>query len=160
MSTEIQLAPPTGLRFVIGSDHAGFALKDQIRDYLIENGNAVCDVEPQFRERIEFPPVAADVARQAAADAGLTGILVCGSGLGMCIAANKVPGARAAVLWTEVLAQYARQHNNVNVLVFAGRMMDFPQTCRNIETFFAYSFLDGKYAVRNATIARIACGEA
>ena len=160
MSTEVPLVPPTGLRFVIGSDHAGYELKEHIRQYLIQNGNDVVDLVPEFQERIEFPPVAADVARQAVADPELMGILVCGSGIGMCIAANKVPGARAAVLWTEKLAELGRTHNNLNVLVFAGRMMEFPQTRRNIETFFAHSFLQGKYADRNATIARIECGEA
>jgi len=160
MSTEVPLAPPTGLRFIVGCDHAGFELKEQIRQYLIENGNDVVDTVPEFRERIEFPPVAADVARQAAADPELMGILVCGSGIGMCITANKVPGVRAAVLWTERLAQLGRTHNNLNVLVFAGRMMGFPQTRRNIETFFAHSFLEGKYAERNATIERIECGDA
>lgn len=146
---------PRGERFFTGSDHAGYELKEHIKQYLVEAGNQVEDFTAEFRERIDFPPVAEQVARATVRRPGAYGVLVCGTGAGMCMAANKVRGVRAVSLHNALVAEYARRHNNANVLCFGGRVMDFGQCRRLIETFFAYSFEGGKYAERNRSIERI-----
>jgi ribose 5-phosphate isomerase B len=155
MTSPQRTRPPRAQRFVVGSDHAGFELKERIKHYLRENGNEVEDFVEQFRPRIDFPPVAEQVGRAVLERKGSYGVLVCATGLGMSIAANKVPGIRAALLFSDAAAMYARSHNDANVLVFAGRLMGFEETRRYIETFFAHDFLGGKYAERNEYIAQM-----
>ena len=146
---------PRGRKFFVGADHAGFELKEAIKHYLLENGNEVQDFTEEFRERIDFPPVAERVGRSVAGNKGTIGVLVCGTGLGMSIAANKVRGVRAALLYNDFAAEHAASHNDANVLVFAGRVMSFDETRRYIDTFFAHSFQGGKYAERNEYIEKI-----
>lgn len=147
--------PPCGERFVLGSDHAGYELKEQVKRYLLENGNELEDLVPECRQRIDFPPVAEETAAKVVRQAGSYGILVCGTGLGMCMAANKVCGVRAALLYCDAAAEYARRHNDANVLVFGGRTMSFGQARRYLEVFFAHRFEGGRYAERNEYIGRM-----
>jgi RpiB/LacA/LacB family sugar-phosphate isomerase len=146
---------PSGESFVLGCDHAGYELKERVKAYLLDEGNEVEDLTPQFRERIDFPPVAEEVGRRVAGQGGCYGILTCGTGLGMCMAANKVPGIRAALLYSEAAAEYARRHNDANVLAFGGRTMAFAQVRRCLEAFFSHRFEGGRYAERNAYIRRM-----
>ena len=146
---------PSDQDFIVGCDHAGFELKEQIKQFLAGTGNRVRDLVEQFRPRIDFPPVAERVARAVLAEPGSYGILVCGTGIGMSMAANKVPGIRAALIYSEAVAEYSRRHNNANVLVFGGRTMDFEQVRRFIEIFFAHNPEGGKYAERNDYLKEI-----
>jgi len=151
--------PPSGRKFILGSDHAGYELKEKIRQYLLEAGNEVEDLQREFRPRIDFPPVAERVGRAVAADPAACGILVCGTGLGVAMAANKVEGIRAAVLYSDAAAEYARRHNDANVLTFGGRTMGFEEARRRLEVFFGHQFEGSRYAERNEYIARMERGD-
>jgi ribose 5-phosphate isomerase B len=148
-------AGPRGERFVIGCDHAGYKLKEFVKRYLLEAGNDVDDRTLELRGRTDFPPVADQVSRAVASEDGCYGILICGTGLGMSMASNKVRGIRAALLYDEFSAECARRHNDANVLVFGGRTMEFEQVRRRLETFFGHEFEGGRYAERNRSLAGI-----
>ncbi len=142
---------PRGEKFVLACDHAGYEMKEELKRYLEAAGNEVEDLVPEFQGRTDFPPIAERLARQvAAADDGLYGILICGTGIGMSMAANKVPGVRAALRCSETAAEYARRHNNANVLAFGSRTMTFEQVRSYLEAFFRHEFEGGRYAERNA----------
>lgn len=142
---------PCCKKFVLGCDHAGYELKEELKRYLTETGNAVVDLVPEFQGRTDFPPIAERLGRQVAtAEDGSCGILVCGTGIGMSMAANKVPGVRAALLYNEMAAEYARRHNDANVLVFGGRTMTLEQVKSYLAAFFRHEFEGGRYAERNA----------
>jgi ribose 5-phosphate isomerase B len=145
---------PRGGKFLLGCDHAGYEMKETLKRFLEQAGTEVEDLVPDFQERIDFPPVAERLARRvAAAEDGSYGILICGTGIGMDMAANKVPGVRAALLYCETAAEYARRHNDANVLCFGARTMTFDQVQSYLETFFGHAFEGGRYAERNAYIA-------
>jgi len=147
-------AVPRDRKFVLACDHAGYEMKEEVKRYLAQAGNEVEDLVPEFEGRTDFPPIAERLGRQvAAADGGLYGVLVCGTGIGMSMAANKVPGVRAALLYCEAAAEYARRHNDANVLVFGGRTMAFEQVRCYLEAFFRHEFEGGRYSERNAYIA-------
>ncbi len=109
------------LRLAIASDHGGFALKEYLSAALIENGWTVQDLGPASEESVDYPDFAEKVARDVAKGEADRGILVCGSGIGMSIAANKVDGVRAAVVQDIEHAKLAAEHNNANVLCIGGR---------------------------------------
>ena len=94
-------------------------------------------------------------SRQVTGEEESVGILVCGTGLAMSITANKVPGVRAALLYNRSAAEYARRHNDANVLIFGGRTMTFEEVRENLEAFFSAQFEGGKYARRNKYIAEV-----
>jgi len=109
------------LRLAIASDHGGFALKEYLSDALTENGWTVHDLGPASEESVDYPDYAEKVARHVAGGESDRGILVCGSGIGMSIAANKINGIRAAVVQDIEHAKLAAEHNNANVLCIGGR---------------------------------------
>lgn len=143
------IVAPTGEKFVIGSDHAGYELKEKIKQYLAEKKNTVQDLSDELRKSIDWGPAAERVCKAVVGEQGTYGILICGTGLAMSMAANKVRGVRAAVLYDDYASECARRHNNANVLVFGGRTMDFEDACRHLEAFFSGDFEGGKYARRN-----------
>ena len=155
MTARSRPRPPTGHKFIIGSDHAGYDLKEKVKEYLTEKGNEVEDHVEEFQETIDFGPVAEHVAKAVAQREGTYGILMCGTGLAMSITANKVRGVRAALLYDEQSAEYARRHNDANVLVFGGRTMEFEDVRKRLDAFFDAEFEGGKYARRNEYISRM-----
>ena len=108
-------------QIIIGSDHAGFTLKEVVKQYLAEMGYAVTDAGTDTPATVDYPDFAAIVAQRVSAGEFDRGILVCGSGLGMSIVANKFPGVRAALCLDEETARMSRLHNDANILVLAGR---------------------------------------
>ncbi len=146
--------PPEGKHFVIGADHAGRELKERLKQHLIEAGNRVEDRSPQS-EKSDYPLVGEDIARQVAGRQDVYGLLVCGTGIGVAVAANKVRGVRAALLYNKEAARYARQHNNANVLVFGGRTMDYEEARRCLDAFFEEQYEGGRHERRNRQIAAI-----
>ncbi|GAB4367855.1 MAG: ribose 5-phosphate isomerase B [Deltaproteobacteria bacterium] len=142
-------------RIVLGSDHAGVDLKAGIRAALEEDGYRVEDLGPQDASSVDYPEYAEAVANRVAAGSADLGILVCGTGIGMTIAANKVPGIRAALLYDDTAARYARLHNDANVLVFGARTMSLPDVLGRIRLFLRESFEGGRHAGRLAGIHRI-----
>jgi ribose 5-phosphate isomerase B len=146
---------PHDERFVIASDHAAYELKEQIRRYLEDAGNDVDDIVGKIEGSIDYPVVAEQLGRKVVAQPGVYGVLLCGTGIGASIAANKVDGVRAAILYSESAAEYARLHNNANVIVFGGRTMEFEDVRRRIEVFFRERFEGGRHQRRNDYIADI-----
>ena len=114
----------TMARIIIGSDHAGFLLKEAIKKYLADKGYAITDVGTDSTEPVDYPDFAAKVANRVSAGGFDRGILVCGSGAGMTIVANKFPHIRAALCLDEETARLSRLHNDTNILVLAGRRTD------------------------------------
>jgi ribose 5-phosphate isomerase B len=108
-------------QIIIGSDHAGFPLKEVVKQYLTEMGYVVTDAGTDSPANVDYPDFAAIVAQRVSVGEFDRGILVCGSGVGMSIVANKFPGVRAALCLDEETARMSRLHNDANILVLAGR---------------------------------------
>ena len=107
---------------IIGSDHAGVELKSIIRDYLINEGYKVEDIGVHTKESVDYPIIAKQAAEKAVNESKYA-ILICGTGVGMCISANKVKGIRAVVCSDTTTARFSREHNNANVLCFGARIV-------------------------------------
>jgi len=110
-------------KILVGADHGGFELKEQLKQFLAEKGFEIEDYSPKLDNSDDYPDPAKAVAQDVAAGKG-KGLLVCGTGIGMSIAANKVKGARAARVSTEYDAEMAAKHNNANLLTMGGRTTD------------------------------------
>ena len=111
-------------KIIIGADHAGYQLKEALKPFLKEMGFAVTDVGTDSDHPVDYPDFGARVAEAVSAGVFLRGILICGSGLGMSITANRFPGVRAALCLDEETARMSRLHNDSNILVLAGRKTD------------------------------------
>ena len=118
-------------KIIIGADHAGYRLKETLKPFLVEMGLAVTDAGTDNEQAVDYPDFAIKVAGAVAAGIFPRGILICGSGVGMSIAANRFPGVRAALCRDEETARLSRMHNDANILVLAGRKRD-PETARAI----------------------------
>jgi ribose 5-phosphate isomerase B len=112
------------MKVAVGSDHAGFALKERVKQYLAEAGIEFEDLGTTGTEMVDYPDYAEKVAHAVRNGSADRGILMCGTGVGMCIAANKVEGIRAAAVWDPEIARLSRSHNDANVLCLPGRYMD------------------------------------
>lgn len=126
-------------KIIIGSDHGGFALKQEIKKYLEELGYGYEDVGCDSEESCDYPLYGKKAAEKVRKTGGI-GILICGTGIGMCITANKVKGIRAALCHDEYTAKMAREHNNANILCMGGRVLS-KDTAKNItKTFLETEF--------------------
>ncbi len=112
------------MKIAIGSDHAGFELKEKVKAQLAESGVELEDVGTASMESVDYPDYAEKVAVKVRDGKVDRGILVCGTGIGVCISANKVHGIRAALAWEPEVARMSRLHNDANVLCLSGRYMD------------------------------------
>lgn len=110
-------------KIIIGSDHAGFHLKEKIKTFLTDIGYDVTDAGTHTTESVDYPVIAKDVASKITSKNFTKGILICGTGIGMSIAANKVKGIRAVVCSDTTSAKFSRQHNNANILCFGERIV-------------------------------------
>lgn len=143
------------MRIVVGSDHAGFALKEHVKRFLEASGHDVVDVGTSSDASVDYPDYASAAAQAVASGEADFGVLVCGTGLGMAIAANKVPGVRAVQVMDPALAEMARRHNDANVLTLAGRYTDPATAERIVETFLSTPFEGGRHERRVRKIASI-----
>ncbi|MDE3179501.1 MAG: ribose 5-phosphate isomerase B [Acidobacteriota bacterium] len=146
---------PEKLKVAVGSDHAGFALKESVREYLQEKGFAVEDCGVHSESPADYPDYAERVARRVAGEQAGWGVVVCGTGLGVSIAANKVPGIRAAMCTDTLLARFARAHNNANVLAMGGRIVDESQARNILDTWLSTPFEGGRHQQRVEKITAI-----
>lgn len=146
---------PEKIRIAVGSDHAGFALKESVRAYLQGKGCSVEDCGVHSLEPADYPDYAERVATRVAHAEAQWGVLICGTGLGVSIAANKVEGIRAALCNNTLLARFARAHNNANVLAMGGRIVDEAQARNILDTWFSTSFAGGRHEQRVEKIAAI-----
>jgi ribose 5-phosphate isomerase B len=133
-------------------------MKQQVKAFMQSQGHAVTDVGPDSEESVDYPVYAEAVGRAVTAGKADFGVLVCGSGLGMAIAANKVPGVRAVQLTDPELARMARSHNDANVVALGGRYTDLATAERILEVFLGTAFEGGRHQRRVDMIGRIADG--
>lgn len=125
----------------IGSDHAGLALKDEIQKYLKSQNHKVVDLGVFAAEPpSDYPDIAHEVAEKVRENDGSCGILVCGTGVGMCMAANKTPGIRAAVCESEKTVEMSRRHNDANVLCMGGRVIQMELAKKLVDIFLKTPF--------------------
>lgn len=143
------------LHIAVGSDHGGFEQKTQLLAWLQEQGYEVDDYGCDSTDSVDYPDYAAAVARAVAAGKADFGILVCGTGIGMQVAANKVHGIRAANVTMPEFAALAREHNNANVVTLSGRFVDLESNERIVETFLTTQFAGGRHERRVAKIMDI-----
>jgi ribose 5-phosphate isomerase B len=129
------------VRVYLGSDHAGYELKEHLARWLAEHGHEPVDCgPPAYDPDDDYPPYVLAAALRVAGDPGSLGVVLGGSGNGEAIAANKVPGIRAALAWTEETATLGRQHNDANVLSLGARMYDAAAATRFVEAFVSTPF--------------------
>jgi ribose 5-phosphate isomerase B len=143
------------MRVALGADHAGVALKDDLRRWLDERGVACTDFGTHSGESVDYPDYAVAVARAVSTGEFDRGILVCGSGIGMAIAANKVPGIRAAAIPDARSAALSREHNDANVLALGERLTSPDDARAIVEAFLATPFAGGRHQRRLDKIAAL-----
>ena len=136
------------LKVAVGSDHAGFRLKTAIVNYLNQQGYAVLDVGTDSDERVDYPHFGAAVAHKVVDGEADRGVLVCGSGQGVCMAANKVAGARAGVVRDVYDAEMIRMHNDANIACFGERVTQEPQAVQALAAFLDTEFEGGRHQAR------------
>lgn len=143
------------MRIALGADHAGYELKQKIKEYLAKQGYEVKDEGTVSNESVDYPDFARSVGEDVAGKGVDRGILVCGSGIGMAIAANKVPGVRAANVTSDYEAQMSREHNDANVLAIGGRILDEPKALQIVDKFLKTEFAGGRHQRRVDKISQI-----
>lgn len=139
----------------VGADHAGFPLKEEVKAWLATRGHRVLDFGTHSTDSVDYPDYAAPVAHAVIGGQAERGVLVCGSGIGMAMAANKVPGVRAAVCGDPRAAALSREHNDANVLALAGRTTPGDQAIAIVEAWLAAGFLGGRHASRVEKLAAL-----
>jgi len=143
------------MRIAVGSDHRGVDLRAKLIDYLRQLGQEVVDVGTHDTKEVDYPDIAALVARKVASQEVDRGILVCGTGVGMCIVANKFPGVRAAPCHDDITAEISRRHNDLNVLCLSGDLIGEKLADRLVEIWLKTPFEGGRHARRNGKIKAI-----
>jgi ribose 5-phosphate isomerase B len=140
--------PETKPRVALGSDHAGYPIKETIRQFLENSGYPVDDLGTWSEESVDYPDYGKAVGERVAGHQDVYGIAVCGTGIGISIAANKVHGIRAAVAHNVDTARLAREHNDANVLALGGRVVNGSQAIEMVQTFLNTPFLGGRHGRR------------
>jgi len=140
------------MRIALASDHAGFELKQHVKQLLAADGHEVVDLGPETDESIDYPRFARPAAELVASGDAERGVLVCGSGVGVSIVANKVPGVRAVNAHDAEEAQLAREHNDVNVVTLSGRRLAGTEADEIVRAFISAEFEGGRHARRVAAI--------
>lgn len=144
--------PPRTLRVAVGADHGGVALKDAIAQHLRDQGHHVTDLGTNSSDAVDYPDFAVAVARAVTEGRAQFGIMVDGAGIGSCMAANKVRGARAAMCYDRTTAANAREHNGANVLTLGGGLIGRRLALEIVDTFLTTPFGGDRHAKRVAKI--------
>lgn len=143
------------MRIALGSDHRGVNMRQRIGEFLEDLGAEVNDVGTECESSVDYPDVAAEVARQVSNGEADRGVLICGTGLGMSITANKFPGVRAAPIHDELTAEISRRHNDLNVLCLSGDMLGERTIRPLIEKWLNTDFEAGRHARRLEKISQL-----
>ncbi len=146
------------MKLALGADHAGFELKEHLKSFLAGRGHEVTDFGTQSAASTDYPDYAARVGHAVESGAASLGLLVCGTGTGMAIAANKLPGIRAANACSPELARLARGHNDANVLTLGSRFLATEAAEAITLAFLEGQFEGGRHANRVAKIRRLEAG--
>jgi ribose 5-phosphate isomerase B len=139
----------------LGADHAGYSLKEKLKTWLAADGHRVIDHGTHSTDSVDYPDYAAAVAQAVRAGDAERGVLVCGSGIGMAMAANKVAGVRAVVAADPTVARLSRQHNDANVLALGARLTAAGQALEVVQAWLATPFEGGRHARRVDKLARL-----
>lgn len=139
----------------LGADHAGFKLKEALKAWLIQGGHQVLDFGTNTSESVDYPDYALQVAEAVANAKAERGLLVCGTGVGMAMAANKVPGVRAAFCPDLLTARLSREHNDANVLALGGRIMGRELAIEILKVWLATAFTGGRHQRRVEKISQM-----
>ena len=142
----------TNVRIALAADHAGFSLKEHLRRVLEKEGHVISDCGAHHDERSDYPDFALQAARAVGSGKADRAILMCGSGIGMCMAANKIRGVRAAVLRSEEDAKLSREHNDANVACLGSRMTSPELAQKLADLFLTTAFAGGRHSARVAKI--------
>ena len=140
---------------VLGSDHGGLNLKAALYSYLERRGCTVMDAGTNSDASVDYPDFGEKVAELVVSGSAELGILICGTGIGMSIAANKVPGIRAALVTDVFMARMAKEHNNANILVLGGRVLDEQKACDLVGAWLDAAFEGGRHQGRLDKITEI-----
>jgi ribose 5-phosphate isomerase B len=143
------------MRIAVGSDHRGYAVKCKLIELLKRLNVEVIDAGPHSPGSVDYPDIAGIVAGQVSAGTVDRGILICGTGIGMCIAANKFPGVRAAPCHDDLTAEMSRRHNDLNVLCLSADMLGEKLIDRMVEIWLKTEFEGGRHARRIAKISEM-----
>ena len=136
------------MKIAIGSDHGGFHLKKAIIKYLFEKGHTIQDFGTDSTKSVDYPDIAAPVARSVASGVNEFGILICGTGIGMSITANKIKGVRAAVCTDYYSTKYTRLHNDSNILCIGERVLGYGVAMELVKTFLETEYEGGRHQAR------------
>jgi ribose 5-phosphate isomerase B len=151
------MQPPSATTVALASDHAGFEQKRQLATWLKTQGFKTRDLGPATDERVDYPDYATLVAKAVAKGEADFGVLICGTGIGMAIAANKTAGIRAANITTPQFAALAREHNDANVIALSARFVDLKINQQALAAFLATPFAGGRHASRVEKITALEC---
>jgi len=138
----------TNMHILIGSDHAGLELKHHLKEHLKAAGIVVTDKGTHVKESVDYPDPAHSVAKAVSMEPGSLGIVICGSGNGVNISANKHVGIRSALAWNAEVARLARQHNDANVLALPARFVSPAEAYAVVDAFLAATFEGGRHQRR------------
>jgi ribose 5-phosphate isomerase B len=138
----------------IASDHGGFEMKRYIIDHLVESGYEVKDFGTYTDESVDYPDYIHPLAREINAGTYRLGIIMCGSGNGAQMVANRYPHVRAALCWSEEIARLARQHNDANIISLPGRFLEYEYAFRLVKIFLTTEFEGGRHVRRVEKISR------
>jgi len=141
------------MRVAIGSDHRGVRLRARLVEFIRSIGEEVIDLGSNCTDEVDYPDIAEAVAGMVSRGEAERGILICGTGLGMCIAANKFPGVRAAPCYDDLTAELSRRHNDLNVLCLSGDILGDRLADRLVEIWLRTPFEGGRHARRLNKIA-------
>lgn len=142
-------------KVVIGSDHAGFHLKEVLKKFLVEEGVSVTDFGTWSQESTDYPDIALEVALAVGNNQCLRGILICATGQGMCITANKIAGIRAALCHDTLSAKLSRAHNDSNILVLGGKIIGISLAVEIVKVWLNTEFEGGRHQRRLEKIKHI-----
>ena len=135
-------------KICIASDHAGYGLKEKIKDYLVNKSISVIDIGPFSDISVDYPDYAKKVSKRILSQKSDVGILVCGSGTGMAITANKFKGIRAAQCYSKSSTILSRQHNNCNIICLGSRMLKYKEALKYVTYFLNTKFEGGRHQKR------------
>jgi ribose 5-phosphate isomerase B len=145
----------SAMKIALGADHAGFELKQTIKQHLVAKGITVDDRGTNSPDSVDYPDYARTVGEEVTGGRADWGILVCGTGIGMSMGANKVPGIRAAKVNSESEAQLSREHNDANVLALGARVLDESTALKVVDRWLETPFLGGRHQRRVEKIMAI-----
>ena len=138
-----------------GCDHGGFSLKTVLIEHLLESGQKVLDLGTNSNERVDYPDFAEAVAKSVASGEAEFGLLVCGSGIGVCMVANKISGIRAATIHDVTSAHLSREHNDANIICLGERLIGPEVAKEALDVFLASEFQEGRHLNRVKKIDKI-----